>query len=792
MTSAALRRPLSLVVAVAVATVVPVLTSGGTGAAAAPTPVPTALRSYGLAPTGGTAAAAPSTSSAQERSAVATPPAAQSRVVEIGGRAHVVGVTWPDGAVASTARVEIREERAGAWGAWQSLEAESDDGPDAGTPEQRGQRGGTAPWISTADAVQARVVGDATGGTQARLDVVDASTTAADEAVTSTPAGSASAAGTMPTILTRKDWGADESIRHAKLGYGEIKAAVVHHTVGSNTYSSSEVPSIIRGIYVFHTNGRDWGDIGYNFLVDRFGRTWEGRYGGMDQPVIGAHAIGVNSQSFGTSVMGDFTSAAVPSAVVTAQSKLIAWKLGLAHVDPTTTTTLDGFGTNPTVIGHRDVYATSCPGAQLYAKIPQMRTLARQYQGTMLYGPRISRTAWSYGGSGADLSARAGGAMTWTITVSSPCAGTVASLRGTRSAAGGFSVRWDGRDSSGDLALPGDYVVTMTGKAGSGSTSSSTVEWPVTIAATTGSPPGACPPRLEGSDRFAVAVAASKAKDPSTRKVVLTNGQANAMADALVAAPLAQKQGAVLLLTNTTKLPSATRAEIVRRKVTQVTVVGGEPSVSSAVVRELTSLGATVTRIGGATRFEVAANVARAVTGGAAAPDVLVASGRQAALADGLALSGPATRLGRPILLVDATVPAATRTALTTLQVRRTVVAGGAVTVPDTVLRALPSARRLDGANRYDLSANIATWARGAGVPTADVLVASGETTGLADTLSGGQLGRPTLYVRQAATSPSVVAWLRADPASTAITVLGAPVTVSLRTGGYLRAAVTP
>ncbi|QKE85531.1 cell wall-binding repeat-containing protein [Arthrobacter sp. NEB 688] len=791
MTSAALRRPLSLVVAVAVATVVPVLTSGGTGAAAAPKPVPAALRSYDLAPTAPVAAA--TTSSAQERStAASTAPAAQSRQVDIGGRAHVVGVTWPDGAVAANARVEIREERAGAWGAWQSLEAESDDGPDAGSTEQRGQRGGTAPWISTADAVQARVLGDAKGGARARLDVVDATTTAADEAVTSAPAGSASAAGVVPTIRTRQDWGADESIRHATLGYGEVKAAVVHHTVGSNTYSSAEVPSIIRGIYVFHTNGRDWGDIGYNFLVDRFGRTWEGRYGGMDRPVIGAHAIGVNSQSFGTSVMGDFTSASVPSAVVTAQAKLIAWKLGLAHVDPTGTTTLDGFGTHPTVIGHRDVYATSCPGAQLYAKLPQIRTLARQYEGTMLFAPSISRDTWSYGGSGADVSAKASEAMSWTITVTSPCAGTVATLTGRRSAGGGFSVRWDGRDSTGDLALPGDYLVTMTGTTGSGATSTSSAAWPVTIAATSGAPQGACPPRLEGSDRFGVAVAASKVRDAATRKVVLTNGQANAMADALVAAPLARKQGAVLLLTNAAKLPSATRAEIVRRKVTQVTVVGGEPSVSSAVVRELTSLGATVTRIGGANRYEVAANVARTMTGGAATPDVLVASGRQTALADGLALSGPATALGRPILLVDATVPAATRAVLTTLKVRRTVVAGGAVTVPDTVLTALPSATRVAGANRYDLSANIATWARGAGVPTTDVLVASGETTGLADTLSGGQLGRPTLYVRQDATSPSVVAWLRADAAPTSLTVLGAPVTVSLRTGGYLRAAVTP
>ncbi len=643
--------------------------------------------------------------------------------------------------------------------------------------------------------MQARVVGDRLGaGRTARLDVVDASTTAADQAVTSTPAGAASAAALQPTIYTRKQWGADESIRHAKLLYGEVRAAVVHHTDGSNDYTAAEVPSIIRGIYVFHTNGRDWGDIGYNFLVDRFGRTWEGRYGGMTKAVVGAHSLGVNSQTTGTSVLGTFTTASVPSAVVTAQSKLIAWKLGLSYVDPAATTTLDGKGTFPTVIGHRDVYSTTCPGAKLYAKLPAIRSAAHAAQGAMLYHPAISRQAYSYGGSGASVSARFARSLGWTLTVSNTCAGTVRTLHGSLNGTGSFTAAWDGRTSSGDLVPPGDYQVTLTGDSGSGTANTAlSASWTVQVAATSTSPPGYCPPRLAGRDRFAVAVAASQAKDPTTRTVVLTNGQANAMADALVAAPLAEKQGGVLLLTNVQSLPSATRAEIVRRGVQQVTVVGGEPSVSADVVAELRGLGVgVVTRIGGADRFEVAANVARAVTGGASAPDVLVASGLQRALADGLALSGPATRLERPILLVDAGVPAPTRSALTDLHVRRTVVAGGAVTVSSSVLAALPSATRIDGATRYDLSANIASWARSAGVPTAHVLVASGETTGLADTLSGGQLGETTLYVQQDKASSAVLAWLRADPSVADVTVMGAPVTVSLLTGGRVQAAVAP
>ena len=106
----------------------------------------------------------------------------------------------------------------------------------------------------------------------------------------------------------------------------------MHHTVNSNGYSRDQVPSIIRGIYAYHTQSRGWSDVGYNFLVDRFGRIWEGRYGGVARPVVGAHTLGYNDYSFAMSAIGNFDVTGAPSAMLDAYGRLFAWKLSLHGV----------------------------------------------------------------------------------------------------------------------------------------------------------------------------------------------------------------------------------------------------------------------------------------------------------------------------------------------------------------------------------------------------------------------------------------------------------------------------
>ena len=106
----------------------------------------------------------------------------------------------------------------------------------------------------------------------------------------------------------------------------------VHHTVNANDYTRDQVPSIIRGIYAYHARSRGWSDIGYNFLVDRFGRIWEGRYGGVDRPVVGAHTLGYNDNAFAASAIGNFETARPSRAMIRAYGALFAWKLSLHGV----------------------------------------------------------------------------------------------------------------------------------------------------------------------------------------------------------------------------------------------------------------------------------------------------------------------------------------------------------------------------------------------------------------------------------------------------------------------------
>ena len=130
----------------------------------------------------------------------------------------------------------------------------------------------------------------------------------------------ASAMPAKPSFVKRNEWGADESLRHKYCDgipdYAPaLKISHVHHTAGSNEYSKDEADDVVRGVYSYHVNSLHYCDIAYNFLIDRFGRIYEGRFGGMAKPVIGGHASGFNTGSTGIAAMGDFSTLVPPKAV---------------------------------------------------------------------------------------------------------------------------------------------------------------------------------------------------------------------------------------------------------------------------------------------------------------------------------------------------------------------------------------------------------------------------------------------------------------------------------------------
>ncbi|KUM83113.1 N-acetylmuramoyl-L-alanine amidase [Streptomyces pseudovenezuelae] len=198
--------------------------------------------------------------------------------------------------------------------------------------------------------------------------------------------------GPRPRIVTRHGWGADEGLRERKFVYTKkVKAAFVHHTASGNGYSCTQAPSLIRGIYRYHVKSMGWRDIGYNFLVDKCGNIYEGRAGGVAKPVLGAHTLGFNSNSMGIAVLGSFGSKKPPAAVTKAVARLAAWKLGLHGANPKGKTYLKSGGGNlypkgkkvrlNVISGHRDGFATECPGWQLYRKLGSTRTTAARLQG---------------------------------------------------------------------------------------------------------------------------------------------------------------------------------------------------------------------------------------------------------------------------------------------------------------------------------------------------------------------------------------------------------------------------
>ena len=194
-----------------------------------------------------------------------------------------------------------------------------------------------------------------------------------------------------PDMVSRKAWGATGGCRpRGGSAYGEVKAATVHHTVTANDYSRDEAPGIVLGICRFHRNGNGWNDIGYNFLVDRFGDVYVGRSGGVRKAVVGAHAQGFNSQTTGIASIGTHTSAPISDDAENSFVDVIAWKLALHGTNARGKTRLVSAGGSVNkfprgkkvrvkrVFGHRRVNSTQCPGGKLKKRLKRIARRAQE------------------------------------------------------------------------------------------------------------------------------------------------------------------------------------------------------------------------------------------------------------------------------------------------------------------------------------------------------------------------------------------------------------------------------
>jgi hypothetical protein len=414
------------------------------------------------------------------------------------GEARFVGFSWPDpgpSGATGEAGLWLRARTKAGWSAWREVE-QAADGPDETSREYRpGRAYSDGQWLDAGTAeVQVRVDPPATAGTkvagkagvgasaspgpasglEAHLITPDMAPTPGTEPAR---AGVATAATVQPRIVSRAGWGADERIRRADPDYSDtVKAAVVHHTVQGNGYSPSESAALVRADYLYHVRTRGWNDIGYNFLVDRYGRVFEGRYGGITRAVLGAHAGGFNTHTTGVALLGTFTTSRPTSPMLAALERLLAWKLDLTHVDPRGRTVLTSAGgasarypagrrvVVDTILSHRTTSYTTCPGDPTIGLLPRIRSAVSRIGRPKIYGgsATTSRVRPEHGGS-VGVHARFSSTAGWKVAVTGSNGATVRSFTGAGSEA---KVRWNGRTAGGALAPPGWATMTVTAAAG--------------------------------------------------------------------------------------------------------------------------------------------------------------------------------------------------------------------------------------------------------------------------------------------------------------------------------------
>jgi hypothetical protein len=355
----------------------------------------------------------------------------------------------------------------GRWSAWRPAAPEHEDGPDPGSREAKARAGwriGNPWWVGPSDRIETRTIG--------RVSRVRAFLVWSPERRIEYRVPAATVA---PAIVPRPSWGANESIRRAPPSYASaIRGVTIHHTAGTNSYSRAQAPAIVKGIQLFHVQSNGWNDIGYNFLVDRFGTIYEGRYGGVDKNVIGAHARGFNTGAVGIALLGTYGSTAPSAAAQDAIARLIAWRLDFAHVDPTSLTTAtssgsERFGSGARVVlrnvsGHRDTGHTTCPGDVLYGRLNALAAKARSIGLPKIFEPRADEVENVF-----RLRARVSSAVPWVVSIKTAAGAQVAQQAGTGSA---VDWTWDassvpsGRYTwtiSADSALPATGPLRIAG-----------------------------------------------------------------------------------------------------------------------------------------------------------------------------------------------------------------------------------------------------------------------------------------------------------------------------------------
>ena len=415
----------------------------------------------------------------------------------------LVGATW-QGAIDNSSKFEVRVQENGVWSPWTNLSWSNEHGADGDSAEARNSLAGTDPLLTApADGVALRVTNvSGTLPSNLTLSLVNSTVTDNDRSLIATRNAAAAVPTTVtspqgavvprPNLITRAQWGANESWRNQDPGMGtKIIAGFLHHTASSNNYSASQGPAEMRSLYSYYTHSLHYKDLAYSFLIDLYGNVYEGRSGcprvvttpcdGPSRPAIGAHTAGMNVNTFAISAIGNFQEASPGSDALAKMDEaiagLMAWKIAPYGLDPKAIANIP-MGSDPhhlsryregdvahvlTISGHRDVGQTVCPGKFLYPELPAIRDRIAELLTPVLAIPKTTPSVVADGAADpVAISAVILKGATWSIDVVNDVDKTVVGhAEGTSTATGPVAYNWAHVDANTKLLPLGTYTVRV-------------------------------------------------------------------------------------------------------------------------------------------------------------------------------------------------------------------------------------------------------------------------------------------------------------------------------------------
>jgi putative cell wall-binding protein len=439
-------------------------------------------------------------------------------------------------------------------------------------------------------------------------------------------------------VRDRTDWDTNDCrVRNAPFTYSTPEAIIVHHTAGSNDYSQSQVPALLRGLCSYSTGSLGLDDVGYNFVIDKFGTVWEGRTGSKTLPVRGAHALGFNSVTQGVVLFGNYDVADTTIDQEESLRLLLNWLTGWYGIDPVGQVDLvaqsDGPGfdlgdvrTVGGISGHREVGVTACPGGRFF---PKLQTIASEVRPTDFGSdpatvPVVDRIA---GVNRYDTAAQVS-----TRFAENPCVIVIASGEnfpdGLASATFGAPILLTRADAlpaetearlaaaAADAGCAGGLEIVIVGGP---SAVSAGVEEALELYGSVS--------RVAGPSRYetALGVAQGLADADPIEGVVLTTGRN--FPDALAGGVLAQWEQDPILLNDGPALRTDIKAFLVDEGVAVVRILGGPTAVPQSVLDEIATLGITVDRLSGTNRSATATAIAGEMDAGGPTETVVLVNG---------------------------------------------------------------------------------------------------------------------------------------------------------------------